>query len=480
MARSRLLSRGLNCTACLLTWFISQGSPVLAQYPAHRAVSGGVYQGRYIGFVPRHQQNAVNVAPPVEEVMTAQDMAEEMAMPHDGGVQPADFTPESQLAEAVPEALVFDAFVHGAPGEHLACGPASCYPVPRLFGGADYLLWWTKGMDTPPLVTSSRSGIPQERAGVLGDPATSVRFGDGSLMDESRSGVQLHLGWWLDECHEHALEFSYLTLGSESVSYSESEDDRSILGRPFINLPANEEDARLIAYPGLVDGTIGVEASSDFQTFEVLLRHQAPLAYRDMLDISLGYRYASLQDSLSFRESTTSLSGPTQNTKIDLDEQFGTDNSFHGGQLGLRLTPCRSPIWSLELAGKIALGNTQAESTIAGQTKTTVPTGESSTQPAGLLAQRTNIGTWEDSQFSTITEGGVTLRRRLPWNLSFVTGYSVLFWTNVARAGDQIDRSINTTQIPPGTLSGDPRPAPTENTTDFWAQGLRFGLEYNY
>jgi hypothetical protein len=68
------------------------------------------------------------------------------------------------------------------------------------------------------------------------------------------------------------------------------------------------------------------------------------------------------------------------------------------------------------------------------------------------------------------------------WKL--YAGYSFLWVSTVARAGDQIDPVVNVTQVriktPPGPLVGPARPAFNFNGTDFWAQGLTFGLELKY
>ena len=51
---------------------------------------------------------------------------------------------------------------------------------------------------------------------------------------------------------------------------------------------------------------------------------------------------------------------------------------------------------------------------------------------------------------------------------------------SVARPGDQIDRNINTSQLPPGDLSGIASPEMSFVTSDFWAQCLSFGLDYRF
>ncbi len=72
-----------------------------------------------------------------------------------------------------------------------------------------------------------------------------------------------------------------------------------------------------------------------------------------------------------------------------------------------------------------------------------------------------------------------------PW-ASFVVGYSFLYVSSVARPGDQIDRVINPNTSPAigsnfsGAVSSPPHPALNVQSSDFWAQGLNFGLEFRW
>jgi len=71
----------------------------------------------------------------------------------------------------------------------------------------------------------------------------------------------------------------------------------------------------------------------------------------------------------------------------------------------------------------------------------------------------------------------VNLRYQYSDQLSFVLGYNLLWVTNVARSGDQIDTNINPTQLPigGGALAGPALPAASVRGTTMWAQGLNFG-----
>jgi hypothetical protein len=198
------------------------------------------------------------------------------------------------------------------------------------------------------------------------------------------------------------------------------------------------------------------------------------------VDISFGYRYAGVDDELRFRESTTGLSGPAQGAEIDLTEQFRTSNDFNGGQIGIRSVHRPTDLWSLELLSNFAFGSNRALVDISGSTTTTTDDDVTSTTTGGLYAQGTNIGRTRQNEFSTFSEFDLTLRRRLRSGATLNFGYTFLLWTDILRAGDQIDREINTSQIPPGTLNGEASPAVPLKSTDFWAQGLHTGFEFAF
>lgn len=443
---------------------------------------GGTFRGRQFGFVPRHTHFAPAPPPATstndpalrKAAYTVDDPsagypASDAGVSHDpAGIEGST----TWITDPAGDAPVVEDGM-GSCGDY-------CVPPPRLFFRADYLMWWTNGMELPALATSSPADSAQTNAGVLGQRGTSVRFGDETVVDGGRSGGQLAGGWWLDDAHSQAVEVRYLDLKSEQEDYSESNTDVTILARPFVNLQTGLEDARLIAFPGLVQGSLAVQADSDFEMVELLFRRQAPPLCWDSVDCSLGYRYASLEEGIGIVESTRALSGPILNSTFNLTDQFRTENEFNGGQFGMRVTPAMHRPWSLELGAKVALGSTRSQSVIDGQTITRTAAGATTTRVGGLLTQPSNIGTWNDSNFSTISEGEATLRRRFGRSGAFVVGYTFLYWTEVARVADQIDRVVDTTQIPPDTNANANRPSPTIITDNFWAQGLRLGLEFNY
>jgi hypothetical protein len=193
-------------------------------------------------------------------------------------------------------------------------------------------------------------------------------------------------------------------------------------------------------------------------------------------DTLLGYRFVRLDDELNVVEDLVSQDTSAPGAFF-LRDRFHTENEFHGFDLGTAWHFC-SGCWSLDLLSKLALGNTHSIVTIAGSTVLT-QNGQPTEVQGGLLAQRTNIGTFEADEFAVIPELGVTLGYHLNPCWRVTLGYTFLYWSRVARAGDQIDRDLNPNLFPPETpiVTNNLRPEFDLTYDDFWAQGLTVGLE---
>ena len=351
----------------------------------------------------------------------------------------------------------------------------SC-PCPRIWVSADYVHWWTKGTNIPALVTTSETNTLESQAARLGLPTTSTLFGGQEINDNSRSGARLSLGGWLHLRNRIGFDLTFLVLGNEETRFRAG-SELEILGRPFFNVLNDEQDAKLINFPSLVSGDIDASIRTKFYTGEALLRRGTRYTHTSRADWYIGYRIAGLDDDLRIFENTSVLSGPVAGAEFAISDQFRTRNTFHGVDLGVSREQLLLPCLWLELAGRVALGTTRSRTDVVGQTITTSG-GASSVEDAGLLALPTNSGSFSDDEFSTVTELNVMLRRQFGHGFSATVGYSVFYWQDVLRAGEQIDLQINTTQLPPGTLSGLPRPGLNNEGGEFWAHGLHVGLEY--
>lgn len=464
-----------GCTTFLFIAHVAAGQ-------SHRDEVRINHTGRTRGFVPAHLKKARDEAETLRAV-PPQDQQPFMGETHqiDNQTMPASFIHE-------PADVTFgglEGFEQHQPAiNDVGCNDGTCGRCcgavrPGVTGRVEYLLWWTSGFDTPPLATTSPAGTGQSEAGVLGQPGTSVLFGDGDFITGARSGGRYTMAFWCDACQNSGWEVSYMSLGNGASTFSASNTNVNILARPFFNEITNVQDARLIAFPAVVDGGLNINLSTEFDSLEALYRCTAQRSSHGRMEYLLGYRFAQLDDRVNITESTLSLTGATAGAFFDLQDEFTSRNEFHGGVIGIACQWQPNPCWSFEFIGKLALGKTQRQATVVGRTVASAG-GASLETPIGLLAQDTNIGTYNSDQFTTVTEFGISLKRQFNHRLGASLGYSFVYWNDVSRAGDQIDFGINTSQIPPGMLTGAARPAFAFRSTDFWAQGIRFGVEYTF
>jgi hypothetical protein len=206
--------------------------------------------------------------------------------------------------------------------------------------------------------------------------------------------------------------------------------------------------------------------------------NQRSIQRTSRVDWLLGYRYVRLREGLAIREDLTSLGVPGD---IDIIDSFRTVNHFHGVDIGV-IWDGTWGAWSLEMLGKLALGNAEQEVRIYGETRFS---GDPIVHPGGLLTQQSNIGTYRRNVFAVVPELGLTLGLRLTPRLRATLGYSFLYLSRVARPGEQIDRDVDTDQlavrgVPPPPAPVGARPEFVFRDADFWAQGLNVGLLFTW
>lgn len=378
-----------------------------------------------------------------------------------------------------------------------SCAACPCGLPGRFWIRSEYLIWWTDGMDTPALVTTSPAGTARQNAGVLGAPGTQVLFGDEALFSDSRSGARFRIGRWCDDCNWVGFETDFFFLSDEDQNYRDSSFGQPTLARPFFNVLTGTNDAELVQLPGTVIG--GLEVDADTSLWSISPRLRVNLACERFLDgggrdpcamggyrfdLLVGYRYMGLDDSLRVRErlvTPTNSANPRFDnvTTFDISDSFQTTNDFHGADLGFLWEGYRGP-WSLEVIGRVGIGNTNQDVTISGRTVRTEG-GNSFSDQGGVLALQSNIGSYSRDEFTVLPEISTTLGYAISPRTRFLIGYTFLYWNNVARAGDQVDLAVNPDLIPDvQPTNGPARPAFAFTDTGFWAQGLSLGLEYRW
>jgi hypothetical protein len=358
----------------------------------------------------------------------------------------------------------------------------------RIWVDTEYLLWWMKGAALPPLVTASPAGTPAAQAGVLGAPTTSILFGGTSVNDDARSGGRLTLGAWLNDCRTFGVEGDFFMLASKTTTFAASSTGSPILARPFIDATTGRPNSELVAFPGLLAGSVFADAgSTGLLGADALLRCNLCCGCNYRLDAVGGYRYLRLSDHLGVAEDlvSTSPSNPNfvpQGTTIDLADRFDTRNEFNGFDFGFKGEFRRGP-WVLRGLAQAAVGDNHEVVNISGITTVTVPGFPPVTNVGGLLALPSNIGHFSKDRVAVIPEFGARLGYQLTPHLQAFAGYTFLYWGDVVRAGNEVDPVVNPNLLPPGSgapATGPRRPMPLLTGSSFWAQGIDLGMELQF
>jgi hypothetical protein len=369
-----------------------------------------------------------------------------------------------------------------APEEYYAAMPGINTLNPCFYVSGEYLLWWTRGENTPVLLTTSSPN----NFGILGQPTTQVLFGGGQINDGARSGARFNAGWWLNDDHTFALDFGAFFLTTGTTNFTANSGQFPVLGRPFFNVNSNQQFSELVALPGVTTGSASVHAPTSLWGFDANGRFKLCCGDCWRVNGLVGFRYLYLSDSITITENIQgepTAPAPFTNETITVFDRFATTNQFYGGQVGIdgRYQYGR---WTLDARAKLALGATVQTIDINGAQRFVSPTGQTAVFQGGLLAVPGNIGRHRDSQFSVVPEIGLTLGYQIRPHLRAFAGYNVLYWTNVVRAGDQIDPLLNVSKIPNFPTNSPPsslnRPLVPFRESDFWAQGLTFGLEFTW
>jgi hypothetical protein len=363
---------------------------------------------------------------------------------------------------------------------------------------AEGLTWFQSGMRLPALVTTSPVGTPRPVAGVLGQQGTTVLFGDSEdTFSDSTGGFRIRFGTWLGAVPGLGIEGEYVGLSSRTASFfdqSTGAPGSRILARPFFNMGRGQNDAELVSFPNVVRGNVGVDLTNQLSGSAFRFRRQlccstgcgysdwasqsVPVSSR--LDLTAGYRFWQLGESLAIQEQLTTLNGSNGAGSFDITDRFQTRNQFNGAELGV-MWQGRRGWWSMDALMRVGLGNVLQTVMIDGSTATT-ENNQTTNYNSGFLTQRTNIGTYTRDRFTMVPELGINFGYQMTRRLRGTVGYSLIYWGNVVRPGDQIDLDVNTNLLPPEVtpFTGALRPQFQFQQTDYWVQGLSFGAEFRW
>lgn len=312
---------------------------------------------------------------------------------------------------------------------------------------ADFLLGWGKGRGVPALVTTSPNGTAQAIAGELGQPTTSILFGNGKIGDGAQGGVRLDFGVWLDDVESIGLGATVWGFAGDTVNYANSSTGNPIIARPFFNVDFASQDAFLVAFPGVSTGSINVRATNDILGTDAYLRANAWFGQGYTVDVFGGYEFMRLDDDLRISSSSTVIGGgglPVGST-IDIFDSFDAHNEFHGGVFGI-VGDFHRGCWTLSLLAKVGIGNMNQRVSITGRTVTDTGGGPAVTNE-GLLTRSSNIGQYSRSELAVIPEIGVTLGYAVTDYFDVTVGYRFTWWSDVVLSGDAVNLNVSPSQV---------------------------------
>ncbi|HEX4612320.1 MAG TPA: BBP7 family outer membrane beta-barrel protein [Urbifossiella sp.] len=387
------------------------------------------------------------------------------------------------------------------------CGPGGCPPpvldppltaagphIPamnRLFGlgadrgwvSAEYLAWWTKGAQVPPLVAT---GVidPTGQAGILSQQNLLA----GPLGQTLHSGVRVGGGYWFSDDQRRGVDGRLFYLFRNGSDYSVNSGQFPTLFLPFnnVNSPVGPT-GNVVAAPGVAAGGIAVTLQNSLWGADVNYRRFLMGDACARLDGLAGFRYLNFTESLSITESAVLLpTAPFSAPGGVVNDRFRAENNFYGGQFGLT-GEVRRGRWFVDGRATIAFGTVSQTAEIAGGQARSLANGTTGLYAGGLYAlPGANAGTFSQNKFAVLPEVGLNVGYHITPNLRVFVGYNFLYLSSVLRPGNVINPNIDAARIPNFALPGSPaplavpHPVPQLTTTDFFAQGISIGLQWTW
>ncbi len=314
------------------------------------------------------------------------------------------------------------------------------------------------------------------------------------------SGVQFRLAYSVLDYSDPVVppNADFQAYGLELTIFDTAERSRSfqtdglfpMIMRPFFDLNNFEESGVLVAAPGIASGGVSAVASGEIWGLEIngrtnLYANSPGTSCR--VDLLGGFRFLNLDSDLEIRR--VSVFTPTApiftGNRFDEQESFDASNQFYGAQIGAEVKVFYEDKFSLTFTGGLALGVNHQEVEINGSQVRILPTGQVITSRGALLALPSNIGKHDRGRFAQVPFAGATLRLPVYENVVFTIGYSFLYLNDAVIAVNQVDRTVDISQIPSATAGTAPptgltRPGVFFREQGFSAHSIHLGLEISW
>lgn len=324
-----------------------------------------------------------------------------------------------------------------------ACLP--CRP-PMWWLRSDALLWWREGRDLPVLVTSNTEASS--------DPGDIVLYGGEIEGGSPQGGARIDFGTWLDPDECVGIGGRFWGLGKERLRFLADSDSiaEQTIERPFIQDP-DDPESLIISDPFTpFEGSIDVVSSSEVFGADAYARLAWCRVCDIRVDLIAGYQFTRINEEL--RISSDTPDSPFG--ALAIQDNWLTRNEFHGGSIGFLYESCRG-CWTTTCLVKVGLGSMR---------QTAELTGFQNGVAGGLLVEEP-ITVTRDT-FAAVPELDVAWSYAINPCWSMNVGYSLLYWSNIARPEELIDpiRGNDTSLI--------------FRDSSFWVQGLTLGASCRF
>jgi hypothetical protein len=316
-----------------------------------------------------------------------------------------------------------------------------CHAGPPWSCEAELLVWWLRNGRIPPMLTTG----PAASQGILDRPGVVVVYGNEKLDVNRHLGGRFTLTGWLDDDHSLGFQARGFVIERNSRTFKLSSDGSLLLARPYFDVATGTHASQVIAGPAPGVGDL----SGSFYGFtkNELFGEQAslvlPIGNENLtLNLLAGGYFLQMRERLEFTSASKLL--PDEAVIFGTTDKSKIYNRFYGGHLGVQGELWHDS-WFLGFQGHCAFGLTTHRVNVFGDNVFATPFGRD-WGPVGLLVQPSNSGKCDNSTLDVVYEFNVRAGCQLTSWLRVHVGYTLIYWTNPIRAGDQVDLSIDRNQ----------------------------------
>lgn len=361
-------------------------------------------------------------------------------------------------------------------------GGGDIISTPRVWGTAEYLLWWVAPANSPPLITAVPGVVVGTGGGgMLPDGASAVVFPTGRQVEfGAHSGGRWTLGADFNDCF--GFDISGFVLETRSKGAAGISDGTVLaFAQPYIEAMSGVQQNLYVSLPGQYVGAATAVIDTQLWGMDVNARTRWYGLLSSRNDATAGFRYLALDESIQ----ATGLAYFPDGTYQGNNDVIRTSNRFYGGQVGIASRfGSLARGFGVETNYKLAMGGVHQRAELSGANSYLRPGQPIDTEFVGLYARPANLGVFDRTMFAAVSDLAVNLTYNFSPAAQVFFGYSIIYITNVLRPGEVVDPVLNGENIrfnaedvaPTGVIA----PRNRLEGHDFWAQGLNFGFKFQY